>query len=169
MERTKVGNLMKARAKAEKKARMKAEKKARMKSASMKAKGRALQKWVCEKISYVTGFPCGKDSPIESRPMGQAGVDVRLETSVLDLFPFSVECKNQEAWAVPAWIRQAKDNQVIGTNWIVFAKKNRERPVAIMDAEEFFLLYKNYIDAMEVLGKIKRPTAPPEKKKRERT
>ena len=44
-----------------------------MKPQSAKAKGRTLQQWICKKISEFTGFPCGKDCPIESRPMGQSG------------------------------------------------------------------------------------------------
>lgn len=108
---------------------------------SAKAKGRELQKWVCNKISLSTGFPWGKDQPIESRPMGQSGVDVRMESKVLKTFPFSVECKWQESWSIPAWVKQAELNQLPNTDWLLVVKRSRQKPVIIMDAELFFQLY----------------------------
>ena len=108
---------------------------------SAKAKARRLQSWVAKQIAKVTGFPCGKDKPVEPRPMGQSGPDVRLEGQVLKVFPFTVECKWQETWAIPAWIRQVKKNQMEGTDWLLFCKKNRERAVVVMDAERFFDLF----------------------------
>lgn len=113
-----------------------------MKPQSAKAKGRTLQQWICKKISEFTGFPCGKDCPIESRPMGQSGVDVRLEEDVLKVLPISVESKNQEKWSLLTWIEQAKKNRKPGTYWMLVVKKNRIKPIIIMDAEEFFELLK---------------------------
>lgn len=109
---------------------------------SAKAKGRRLQQWVAKKISELTGLPCGKDQPIESRPMGQSGVDVRLDWRVKEIFPFSVECKSQETWSVPAWVRQARRNEAPGTDWLLFCKRSRERAVVVMDAEAFFGLMR---------------------------
>lgn len=126
-------------------------KKPRIKPSSAKAKGRNLQKWVCEQISKLTGIPWSsngkEDCPISSRPMGQSGTDVRLESHVKKLFPFSVECKWCESWSVPAWIEQAKTNQEEGTNWLLFCKRSRSDPVVIMDAEAFFELLRGVKDA----------------------
>lgn len=116
------------------------ERKQRITVASAKAKGRNLQKLVCERISDVTGLPWGKDAPIESRPMGQMGVDVRLDREALKAFPFSVECKFQESWSVPAWIKQAKENQIPNTDWILVAKRSHEDPVVIIAIDTFFRL-----------------------------
>lgn len=113
-----------------------------MKPGSAKAKGRSLQRWVCKKIAELTGFEWGKDRPIESRPMGQSGADVRLESRVLDVFPFSVECKFQERWSVPKWIEQAKANEAEGTRWLLVCKQSRKQPVVILDAEAFFEIVK---------------------------
>ena len=115
--------------------------KQRITVASAKDKGRRLQKWACDQISKITGIEWGKDCPIESRPMGQSGCDVRMEKAVLERFPFSIECKACESWSVPAWIKQAKENQIQGTDWLLIAKRSREQPVVIMDAERFFTLY----------------------------
>ncbi len=117
----------------------------KLKPRSAKAKGRSLQKWVCERIAKLTGFECPRDKPIESRPMGQSGADVRLEGSVLARFPFSVECKFQERWSVPKWIEQAKANEAEGTNWLLVCKQSRKAPIVILDAEVFF----------DIVGKVK--------------
>lgn len=118
--------------------------KKRISVASAKAKGRDLQKWVCQKISELTDEKWGKDCPIESRPMGQTGVDVRMEFHVWEQFPYSVECKWQESWSVPAWIKQAQDNQREGTDWLLFLRRNRMNPysVVVMDADVFFELLR---------------------------
>lgn len=114
----------------------------KMKTASAKAKGRNLQNWVCQKISDLTGFAWGKDELIASREMGQTGTDVRLVGEAQERFPFSVECKNQETWSIPAWIKQAKENQKEGTDWLLVCKRNRMAPIVVMDAEQFFMLLK---------------------------
>jgi len=110
---------------------------------SAKGKGRRLQKWVCEQVSWLTGFDWssdGTDAPISSRPMGQPGTDIRMESQVIPLFPFSVECKYQETWGIPGWIQQAKANQRKGTDWLLVIKRNRVEPVVVMDAVAFFKL-----------------------------
>lgn len=119
-------------------------KKKRITVSSAKGKGRKLQQWICEKISQITGFDWGHDCPIESRGMGQNGVDVRLEKVVLEKFPWSVEAKWNENWSVPAAIEQAKANQLPGTNWLLVMKKKQQSPIVILDAEEFFKLYKRF-------------------------
>ncbi len=112
-----------------------------------KAKGRRLQQWVCQKISELTGFEWGgndEDRPIQSRPMGQSGTDVRLESQVLEVFPFSVECKAQETWRVDKWVKQAKQNIIPNTMWLLVIKKNREKPLVIMDGDDFFDLLSTW-------------------------
>lgn len=115
-----------------------AKKKKRISVQSAKAKGRGLQQWACQKISDLTGLPWGADQPIESRGMGQNGTDVRLDSAALKLFPYSVECKFQESWSIPAWIEQAKKNVIKNTNWILVCKRSKKSPVVIIDADVFF-------------------------------
>jgi len=116
--------------------------KRKIKHASAKAKGRVLQQWTCQKVSELLGVPWGKDELIASREASQSGTDVRLVGEAKTRFPFSVECKHHEAWSVAAWIKQAKDNQAEGTDWLLVVKKNRMDPIVIMDAERFFELLK---------------------------
>jgi len=110
---------------------------------SRKGKARELQKFVANEISKLTGIPCGKDEEITSREMGQGGVDVRLSKRVLGLFPFSIECKNQEQWSIPSWIEQAKKNQLPDTNWLLIITKNDHEEICILDAKVFFSLLKD--------------------------
>lgn len=109
---------------------------------SRKGKGRGLQKFVAEEISKLTGIPCGKDEEITSREMGQCGTDIRLSKRVLRLFPFSVECKNCESWSLPAWISQAKRNQLPDTDWLLVITKNGHEEIVIIDAKVFFSILK---------------------------
>lgn len=108
--------------------------------ASRKAKARIAQNWVASKISELLGVPWGKDEAVAAREMGQTGVDVRLVGEALVNFPWSLEVKFQEKWDLPAAIRQAKDNQMKDTEWLVILKKNRQDYVAVLDAVVFFEL-----------------------------
>lgn len=119
---------------------IKPEKKRSITRASAKDKGRRLQQMVCQKASELIGLPWGKDCPIESRPMGQSGADVRLDTEARELFPFSVECKWCEAWSIPEWIRQAQANEMKDTNWVLVVKRSHVDPVVIIDMNTFFEL-----------------------------
>lgn len=121
-------------------------KKKKIKVSSAKAKGRRLQQWVAQKISDITGIPCGKDELIESREMGQSGVDVKLYGEAKELFPFSIECKYQESWSIPAWIKQAKENLMPNTNWLLFVRRNNYKEIVIMDAKEWFKMYERLLD-----------------------
>ena len=118
-------------------------KKKRITVQSAKAKGRKAQQWIMRKISDLTGIPCGKDELIASREMGQSGTDVRLIGKAQKAFPWSVECKWQESWSVPAFIRQAKENQKKGTDWLLLMKRNQHEYVVVLDAEVFFKLLED--------------------------
>jgi len=120
--------------------------KPRIQVSSAKSKGRNLQHYAERKISEITGIPCGKDELVQSREMGQSGTDVKLVGIAKKMFPFSVECKCQESWSVPAWIEQAKKNQLPDTDWLLFMKRSRGKEVVVMDADAFFNLYAKYLD-----------------------
>lgn len=118
-----------------------------MKPSSAKAKGRMLQQWVGQKISTVTGRPFGADEEIASREMGQSGTDIRLIGEAKRLFPFSVECKNQQSWSVHTWAAQARKNCTEEMPWLLFAKRNHMEPVVVMDARVFFRIIHVLIQA----------------------
>lgn len=105
-----------------------------------KAKGRRLQNWVASKISAILGIPYGKDEMISPREMGQSGTDVRLIGEAQTRFPFSIECKNQETWYIHEWMKQAKENEKVGTDWLLFMCRNDTEEIVCMDAKAFFRL-----------------------------
>jgi hypothetical protein len=107
-------------------------------SKQRKAKGRKFQQEIGERIASFIGLPFGKDCAVESRPMGQAGVDIRLDTEARKRFPFSVECKFRESWNVPEFVRQASSNVIPGTDWLLFMRRSRENAVVAMDLDTFF-------------------------------
>ena len=116
--------------------------------ASRKNKGRSLQKWTCEQISDLLGIPWGSDddSEITPRPMSQNGPDVILSKRVRELFPYTIECKNQESWSLLPYIKQVKDSLYTETDWIIVLKKNKIKPLIIIDAEVFFKILAKTIN-----------------------
>jgi hypothetical protein len=113
--------------------------------ASAKGKGRNLQHWVCERISSITGIPCGQDddSLIKSREMGQHGTDVILRGEAQKAFPFSIECKNSEQLSIVDTIEQVKANKKEGTDWLIIHKRKAlSNPIVIIDWDTFERLVK---------------------------
>ena len=65
-----------------------------MKTSSAKAKGRKLQQWFTNLLVEVLSLD---KEDLESRPMGSQGEDIIMGKQSRDQFPYSIECKNQEA------------------------------------------------------------------------
>ena len=124
-------------------------KKKRISTSAAKAKGRRLQQWVCQKVSDISGIPWGKDELIRSREMGQSGTDICVIGEAAVVFPYATECKNQEKWSLPEWIKQAKENQKDKLDWLLVCKKNHHEPIVVMDAEHFFDLYCELLECRE--------------------
>jgi len=102
----------------------------------------------------MSGIAWGKDEMIAAREMGQAGTDVRLVGIALNIFKLSVECKAQESWNVHDWIKQAMENQLKGTDWLLVAKRSSvkseargiertlKNPVVFMDFFAFLKMFE---------------------------
>lgn len=106
--------------------------------ASRKAKARRLQNWVAQKIANLLNAEWGKDKEIAPRIMGDSGVDVLLQPHILKQFNYSIECKNSESLNLWKALEQSKANQLSGTDWLLFVKRNNEEPIVVLDAEVFF-------------------------------
>lgn len=104
-----------------------------MKTQSAKAKGRKLQKWVVDKLIEILKLD---PEDIESRPMGSQGEDVIMGKQSREKFPFSIECKNQEALNIWKAYEQAEEN-CNGYEPIVVFKRNKSKPLLVIDAEKF--------------------------------
>jgi len=108
-----------------------------IKISSRKAKGRGLQKWVCQRIADIFNIKYDQSDDacaVHSREMGLSGSDIVLRGAILDNFLYSIECKNSEHLNLIAAIDQAKCNQKINTDWlVVYKKKGLVSPIIIMD------------------------------------
>ena len=118
-----------------------------IKVSSRKGKGRGLQYWVCERIAGMFGIKfvqSDDDCLVQSRPMGQHSVDIILRGELKKKFPFSIECKAQETLNITEWIRQARENELPNTDWMLVFKKQTlgTKPIVCLDFETFLKHYK---------------------------
>ena len=104
-----------------------------MKTSSAKAKGRKLQQWFANLLVEKLNLD---EEDIESRPMGSQGEDIILGKQSRQIFPYSVECKNQEKVNVWEAYAQAEQN-CKGYEAVVVIKRNRTKPLVLVDAEHF--------------------------------
>lgn len=110
-----------------------------MKPQSAKAKGRNLQKWVRDLI--LETWTDLEPDDVRSTSMGAGGEDLLLSPAARRKFGFSVECKNVEKLNVWSAYEQAEAN--CGNHEpLLVMKKNRKKPLVVMDAEAFLELVK---------------------------
>lgn len=109
---------------------------------SRKSKGRELQKTVCAVLSEHTGIPYGyNNEEIQPRLMGGSGTDVVLTGKAREEIPFDIECKNTETFSLLPTIEQAKANTEDGRIWLIVYKRNKLKPVVLLDMETFFEIF----------------------------
>ena len=108
-----------------------------MKTSSAKSKGRKLQQWVVTKLVEILDFD---EEDLESRPMGSSGEDVIIGVQSRKQFPYSIECKNQEAVNVWKAMEQCQTN-CKNYEPLVIIKRNNSKPLALVDAEYFVKLH----------------------------
>ena len=109
-----------------------------MKTSSAKAKGRKLQQWFTKVL--IEGLSLNEED-LESRPMGSQGEDIIMGRESREKFPYSIECKNQEAVNVWKAYEQASEN-CKGYEPLVVIKRNRHKPLVLVDAEHFVDLHR---------------------------
>ena len=112
-----------------------------MKSSSAKAKGRRLQQWVRDRMLALV--PALGANDVVSRSSGAGGTDLILSPRAFSYFPFACECKNVERVNVWAAYAQACAHKDDGQP-VVFLSRNHSKPLAVVDAEWFLLLFKEY-------------------------
>ena len=111
-----------------------------MKTQSAKAKGRKLQQWFTKLLVEVLGLD---KEDLESRPMGSQGEDIIMGRLSRNQFPYSIECKNQEAVNVWKAYAQAEEN-CKEYEPLVVIKRNRSKPLVLVDAEHFVSLFEEH-------------------------
>ena len=109
-----------------------------MKPQSAKSKGRKLQQWFAKLLVDVLDMD---EEDLESRPMGSQGEDIIMGKLSRGKFPYSIECKNQEAVNVWKAYAQAQEN-CKSYEPLVVIKRNRSKPLVLVDAEHFVSLFK---------------------------
>ena len=107
-----------------------------MKNQSAKSKGRRLQQWVCAKLLEYLDLG---ERDVKSTSMGASGADVILSEKAFKLFPYDVECKNVEK--VNVWAAYEQASVRASGEPLVIIKRNRQKPLALVDAEYFVKLH----------------------------
>ena len=108
-----------------------------MKTRSAKNKGKRLQNDVRDLI--LETFKELEPDDVRSTTMGDSGEDVLLSPAARKLFPFSVECKNQEKLNIWDSLNQAEENSGDYDPVLIF-KRNRSKTYAVVNVEKFIEL-----------------------------
>ena len=104
-----------------------------MKTRSAKNKGKRLQNDVRDLI--LETFKELEPDDVRSTTMGDSGEDVLLSPAARKLFPFSVECKNQEKLNIWSSLQQAEDNAGEHIPLVVF-KRNRSKTYVAFELDK---------------------------------
>jgi hypothetical protein len=99
-----------------------------VKTSSAKAKGRRLQNDVAFRIATQFELQPGDVKPAV---MGESGEDIHLSPAARKVFPFSVECKNQERLNIWDALEQTQKNAGVHHPLLIF-KRNRSTTYAAM-------------------------------------
>ena len=108
-----------------------------MKTRSAKNKGKRLQNKVRDLI--LEKFKKLESDDVRSTTMGDSGEDVLLSPAARKLFPFSVECKNQEKLNIWSALEQAEENSKKHIPMVIF-KRNRSKTYAVLEFKELLKL-----------------------------
>ena len=108
-----------------------------MKSRSAKNKGKRLQNQVKDLI--LEKFQQLEEDDVRSTTMGDSGEDILLSPAARKLFPFSVECKNQEKLNIWSSLEQAENNSGSHAPLLIF-KRNRTKTYAVLEFDKLLEL-----------------------------
>ena len=121
-----------------------------MRPQSAKAKGRRLQQEVRDAV--LAAFPQLKPDDVRSTSMGAGGADLLLSPAAQWVFPFYVECKNQESLNIWAALEQAEmgafkdslvfDRPISHSIPLVVFRRNATKPYVAFAFNDFMELLK---------------------------
>lgn len=109
-----------------------------MRPQSAKAKGRRFQQWVRDALLEAAIWLEPDD--IRSTSMGASGEDLLLSPRAREIYPISVECKNQESVSIWKSMEQAEANAGEGHIPVLFFKRNRSQEYACLPAKDLIHL-----------------------------
>lgn len=82
-------------------------------------------------------FPSLSPDDVRSTSSGATGEDVLLSQAAKDLFPFAIECKNHQSFAIYKHYEQARTH-VRGSEFpMLVIKQNRSEPLVCISLEHF--------------------------------
>ena len=108
-----------------------------MKPRSAKNKGKRLQNKVRDLI--LEKFNQLEPDDVRSITMGDSGEDILLSPAARRLFPFSVECKNQEKLNIWSSLEQAETNSGKHVPLLIF-KRNGTKTYAVLEFDKLLEL-----------------------------
>ena len=108
-----------------------------MKPRSAKNKGKRLQNKVRDLI--LEKFDILEPDDVRSITMGDSGEDILLSPAARKLFPFSVECKNQEKLNIWSSLEQAEINSGKHDPLVIF-KRNRSKTYVVLEFDKLLEL-----------------------------
>ena len=108
-----------------------------MKPRSAKNKGKRLQNNVRDLI--LEKFNQLEPDDVRSITMGDSGEDILLSPAARKLFPFSVECKNQEKLNIWKSLEQSETNCGNHTPMVIF-KRNRTKTYVALEFDKLLEL-----------------------------
>lgn len=111
-----------------------------IKISSRKAKSRSLQNKIAEDIR--NKYSSLTENDVKPSIMGEDGIDIKLSEAARKLFPYGVECKNQEKISIWSCIEQSESN---ASNekllpLLVF-KRNRSNIYVVLKWDEFLKFF----------------------------
>ena len=109
-----------------------------MKPRSAKNKGKRLQNTIRDLILEKFNSKLEPDD-VRSITMGDSGEDILLSPAARKLFPFSVECKNQEKLNIWGALEQAEENSGDHSPLVIF-KRNRSKTYAVLEFDKLLEL-----------------------------
>ena len=109
-----------------------------MKPRSAKNKGKRLQNTIRDLILEKFNSKLEPDD-VRSITMGDSGEDILLSPAARKLFPFSVECKNQEKLIIWGALEQAEENSGDHSPLVIF-KRNRSKTYAVLEFDKLLEL-----------------------------
>ena len=108
-----------------------------MKPRSAKNKGKRLQNTIRDLI--LEKFDSLEKDDVRAITMGDSGEDILLSPAARRLFPFSVECKNQEKLNIWSALEQAEENSGDHVPLVIF-KRNRTKTYAVLEFDKLLEL-----------------------------
>ncbi len=108
-------------------------------SASKKAKGTRLEKYIAERMNKVLG-----EYGVRAKRMPLSGAIEGFKSDIFVNLPVSLEAKNQETWKVPEWWDQATSQAGLGKMPILIMSRNYcNDPLAVIRFEDLltFMAY----------------------------